>query len=115
MVVFAAATARGLDLGLCWNFLDIKTTLLVALAPRLMAENVVDNRREMLAVERLLPQVSLICGRSGETTWLYSDTPSSHHLVENLSLGILGAEMFLDTSCSSCWMWGMVQLETIRS
>ena len=110
MVVCAAATARGLDLGLYWNFLDIMTTLLVALAPRLMAENVVDKRREMLVVESSLPQVSLICGRSGEMTWLYSATPSSHHLVENLSLGILGAVMFLDThvlhaGCGEWYRW----------
>ena len=71
MEVTAAASARGLDLGLCWNFLDIMTVLLVALAPRLMAENVVDKRREILAVEGSLPQVSLICGRSGETTSMY--------------------------------------------
>ena len=68
MEVTAAASARGFDLDLHWNFWDIMMTLLVALAPRVMAVNVLARRREMFAVEGSLPQVSLISGRSGETT-----------------------------------------------
>jgi hypothetical protein len=76
---------------------------------------VVDRRRDILALEDVLPQVSLIWGRSEDSMVAYSATPSSLHFVANLLFWILGAEIFLEVSFNSTSWLGIVHLEIMIS